>query len=168
MVWVNTKSGVFHHEGDRWYSKTNEVKFMTEGDALKAGDRAAKEGAAKKEGQRQRRIATCSRTTTENTSATRSLARATTGSEGAILCRHHAQAAPTRSAGSRAGALLAVIHETSLLMRAPARSVCIQSDRCPCPYLAHIASAHGLILLASRYCPAYRRARQYRARIEAK
>src|SRR5215470_16318819 len=50
MVWVNTKSGVFHEEGDRWYGKTKEGKFMTEADALKAGYRAAKEGAAKKEG----------------------------------------------------------------------------------------------------------------------
>ncbi len=50
MVWVNTKSGVFHSEGDRWYGKTKEGKFMTESDAVKAGYRAAKEGAAKKEG----------------------------------------------------------------------------------------------------------------------
>jgi hypothetical protein len=48
MVWVNTKSGVFHSEGDRWYGKTKEGKFMTESDALKAGYRAAKEGAAAK------------------------------------------------------------------------------------------------------------------------
>jgi helix-hairpin-helix protein len=48
MVWVNTKSGVFHSEGDRWYGKTKEGKFMTEADALKAGYRAAKEGAAAK------------------------------------------------------------------------------------------------------------------------
>jgi helix-hairpin-helix protein len=48
MVWVNTKSGVFHSEGDRWYGKTKEGKFMTETDALKAGYRAAKEGAAAK------------------------------------------------------------------------------------------------------------------------
>jgi len=50
MVWVNTTSGVFHSEGDRWYGKTKEGKFMTESDALKAGYRPAKEGAAKKEG----------------------------------------------------------------------------------------------------------------------
>jgi hypothetical protein len=48
MVWVNTKSGVFHSEGDRWYGKTKEGKFMTESEALKAGYRAAKEGAAAK------------------------------------------------------------------------------------------------------------------------
>jgi len=51
MVWVNTKSGVFHSEGDRWYGKTKEGKFMTEADAVKAGYHAAKEGgSAKKEG----------------------------------------------------------------------------------------------------------------------
>jgi len=47
MVWVNTSTGVFHHEGDRWYGKTKEGKFMTEADALKAGYHASKEGAAK-------------------------------------------------------------------------------------------------------------------------
>jgi len=50
MVWVNTKSGVFHYEGDRWYGKTKDGKFMTEADALKAGYHASKEGAAKKGG----------------------------------------------------------------------------------------------------------------------
>jgi hypothetical protein len=49
MVWVNTKSGIFHVEGDRWYGKTKEGKFMTEAEALKAGYRASKEGTTKKE-----------------------------------------------------------------------------------------------------------------------
>ena len=48
MVWVNTDSKVFHYEGDRWYGKTKQGKYMTEADALKEGYRAAKEGAAKK------------------------------------------------------------------------------------------------------------------------
>jgi len=47
MVWVNTKSGVYHTEGDQWYGKTKEGKFMTEADAVKAGYRASKEGATK-------------------------------------------------------------------------------------------------------------------------
>jgi hypothetical protein len=47
MVWVNTGTGVFHREGDRWYGKTKEGKFMTEAEALKAGHRASKEGAVK-------------------------------------------------------------------------------------------------------------------------
>ena len=44
MVWVNTSTGVYHFEGDRWYGKTKEGKFMTEADAQKAGYRASKEG----------------------------------------------------------------------------------------------------------------------------
>jgi hypothetical protein len=42
MVWVNTESGIFFREGDRWYGKTKEGKFMTEADAKKAGYREAK------------------------------------------------------------------------------------------------------------------------------
>jgi hypothetical protein len=34
---VNTKSKVFHREGDRWYGKTKEGTFMTEADALWRG-----------------------------------------------------------------------------------------------------------------------------------
>jgi hypothetical protein len=37
MVWVTTESGIFFREGDRWYGKTKEGKFMTEADAKKAG-----------------------------------------------------------------------------------------------------------------------------------
>ena len=48
MVWVNTDSKVFHREGDRWYGKTKQGKYMTEADALKEGYRPAKEGATKK------------------------------------------------------------------------------------------------------------------------
>jgi DNA uptake protein ComE-like DNA-binding protein len=47
MVWVNTESKIYHYEGDRWYGKTKEGKFMTEEDAIKAGYRASKEGAPK-------------------------------------------------------------------------------------------------------------------------
>ena len=47
MVWVNTSTGVFHHEGDRWYGNTKEGKFMTEAEAQKAGYRAAKESTPK-------------------------------------------------------------------------------------------------------------------------
>ena len=43
MVWVNLDSKVFHREGDRWYGKTKNGKFMTEADALKEGYREAKQ-----------------------------------------------------------------------------------------------------------------------------
>ena len=43
MVWVNTESKVFHHEGDRWYGKTKAGKYMTEAEALREGYRAAKQ-----------------------------------------------------------------------------------------------------------------------------
>jgi competence protein ComEA len=47
MVWVNTATKVYHSEGDRWYGKTKEGKFMNEQDAIKAGYRASKEGTPK-------------------------------------------------------------------------------------------------------------------------
>jgi hypothetical protein len=42
MVWVNTDSGVYHKEGTRYYGKTKSGKYMSEGDAMKAGYHAAK------------------------------------------------------------------------------------------------------------------------------
>ena len=41
MVWVNTDSGIYHKPGTHWYGKTKHGKYMTEGDAKKAGYRAA-------------------------------------------------------------------------------------------------------------------------------
>jgi hypothetical protein len=43
MVWVNLETKVYHKEGDRWYGKTKNGKYMTEADAIKAGYRAVKE-----------------------------------------------------------------------------------------------------------------------------
>jgi DNA uptake protein ComE-like DNA-binding protein len=42
MVWVNTDSGIFHREGDQWYGRTKQGKFMTEQDAVNAGYRESK------------------------------------------------------------------------------------------------------------------------------
>jgi len=43
MVWVNTATRVYHYEGDRWYGRTKEGKYMTEQDAIAAGYRASKQ-----------------------------------------------------------------------------------------------------------------------------
>ncbi len=47
MVWVNLDTKVFHREGDRYYGKTKNGKFMTEADAVQAGYREAKTAARK-------------------------------------------------------------------------------------------------------------------------
>lgn len=40
-VWVNTKSGVYHCPGTRWYGNTKSGAYMTEGEARANGDRPA-------------------------------------------------------------------------------------------------------------------------------
>jgi hypothetical protein len=42
MVWVNPATKVFHREGDRWYGKTKQGKYMTESEAIQEGYRPAK------------------------------------------------------------------------------------------------------------------------------
>ena len=43
-VWVNTKSGVYHYPGQRWYGATSEGEYMTEADARKRGFRPTHNG----------------------------------------------------------------------------------------------------------------------------
>src|ERR1700677_4978631 len=41
LVWVNTKSHVYHKETSDWYGKTKQGKYMSEADAVKEGDKPA-------------------------------------------------------------------------------------------------------------------------------
>ena len=43
-VWVNGETHVYHKEGSRYYGRTKNGKYMTEAEAMKEGDRPAKEG----------------------------------------------------------------------------------------------------------------------------
>jgi hypothetical protein len=40
-VWVNTRSGVYHCPGTRYYGATKNGEYMTQADAQKAGNRPA-------------------------------------------------------------------------------------------------------------------------------
>ena len=41
-MWVNTETHVYHKEGTRFYGKTKKGKYVTEQEAIKVGDKAAK------------------------------------------------------------------------------------------------------------------------------
>lgn len=44
QVWVNLDSKIYHYQGDRFYGKTKNGKYMNEQDAVRAGYRASKTG----------------------------------------------------------------------------------------------------------------------------
>ena len=44
VVWVNTRSGVYHYQGERYFGSTQEGKFICERDAKREGDRATRNG----------------------------------------------------------------------------------------------------------------------------
>ena len=42
LVWVNTETHVYHKEGTRFYGKTKKGRYVTEQEAIREGDKAAK------------------------------------------------------------------------------------------------------------------------------
>jgi hypothetical protein len=44
VVWLNTNSGVYHFQGERWYGRTKHGAYVCEKDADAAGDRATEKG----------------------------------------------------------------------------------------------------------------------------
>ena len=44
IVWVNTRSGIFHYQGERYFGSTKEGKFICEHEAVREGDRATRNG----------------------------------------------------------------------------------------------------------------------------
>jgi hypothetical protein len=44
VVWLNTNSGIYHFQGERWYGRTKHGAYVCEKDADSAGDRATENG----------------------------------------------------------------------------------------------------------------------------
>ena len=44
VVWVNTRSGVYHYRGERYFGSTRQGKFVCEENALREGDRPTRNG----------------------------------------------------------------------------------------------------------------------------
>jgi hypothetical protein len=44
VVWVNTKTGIYHLKGERWYGATKEGAFVCRKEADAEGDRMTKNG----------------------------------------------------------------------------------------------------------------------------
>jgi hypothetical protein len=43
-VWVNTTTGVYHYQGERWFGRTKHGQFECEKQAEAEGDRATRSG----------------------------------------------------------------------------------------------------------------------------
>jgi hypothetical protein len=43
-VWVNTRSGIYHMPGARWYGNTENGQYMPEGQAIASGYRRSRRG----------------------------------------------------------------------------------------------------------------------------
>lgn len=44
VVWVNTRSGVYHYQGEKYFGNTKQGKFACEKQALGEGDRPTRNG----------------------------------------------------------------------------------------------------------------------------
>jgi hypothetical protein len=44
VVWLNTNSGVYHFQGERWYGRTKDGAYVCLHEADHAGDRATENG----------------------------------------------------------------------------------------------------------------------------
>ena len=44
VVWLNTKSGIYHEKGMRWYANTKSGAFVCKAEADAAGDRDTRNG----------------------------------------------------------------------------------------------------------------------------
>lgn len=44
VVWLNTNSGIYHIQGERWYGRTKHGAYVCKKDADRAGDRETENG----------------------------------------------------------------------------------------------------------------------------
>jgi hypothetical protein len=44
VVWLNTATGIYHFQGERWYGRTKHGAYVCKNQANKAGDRATRNG----------------------------------------------------------------------------------------------------------------------------
>ncbi len=44
VVWLNTRTDIYHFQGERWYDNTKDGSFVCEKDADNSGDRATENG----------------------------------------------------------------------------------------------------------------------------